>query len=919
MLTLGPIAFLQPWLLLGLVALPLIWLLLRAVPPAPRRITFPALRLLRDLHAREETPARTPWWLLLLRLLIAALIVIAAAQPILHAADREAGSGPLVLVIDNGWPSGVGWSDRVAAAEGILTTAERQGRPVVLLATAPPADGPIVAGLGDAADAQAALADLAPRPWPVDHAEALAALEASGLEPDSPIDAVWLTDGVESDGRRALADALDGAGSLRVLQPPEGSGANQAVLVRGSAPIEAGITFDLARAASAQAEELTLRLEDGAGAILARERLSLAADTSAASVSFRLPPTVINRAALARVEEASGAGGVYLLDPGNARRRVLVLTSGDTSDTQPLLADTYYLLRALEPFATVDTGAVAALPADGGDVPADIAILPDETPLTQTDRQRLDAFIETGGMVIRFAGPLLAAGNDGFVPSPLRPGDRVLSGSMSWTTPQGLRPFPDDSPFAGLPVPDDVTVSRQVLADPSRLGDARVWATLQDGTPLVTAASRGGGWLVLVHTTAGPEWSNLSLSGLYVDMLRRLMLTAAGEHRPAPGSTLPPHLTVDGHGAVGLAGPLVRPLTIPADGAVSVDPEHPPGLYGAEGGRVALNLASAVPELAPVGRWPFGATIETWQASTEQPLLPYLVALAVALAVADMIVVMFLSSALPGWRHRRGPASAALVAGIAVSLAAIASPTPLRAQEAPLDVDERAIEAANGLYFAYVVTGDPEVDAISESGLDGLSQFLAQRTAVEPSGAMGVDLERDELAFYPVLYWPITATQPGLSSDAAERVNSFMANGGLVLIDTRDAGLGDANNANLRRLTEDVAIPPLTPVPPDHVLTRAFYLLASFPGRYAGDEVWVVDADETVNDGVSPVVIGANDWAAAWAQEADGSHSFPVVPGGNRQRDYAYRFGVNLVMYALTGNYKADQVHIPAILERLGQ
>ncbi|MEQ9815379.1 MAG: DUF4159 domain-containing protein [Azospirillaceae bacterium] len=918
MLTVGPIAFLQPWLLLGLIALPLIWLLLRAVPPAPRRITFPALRLLRDLDAREETPARTPWWLLLLRLALAALIVIAAAQPVLHASDRGAGTGPLVLVVDNGWSAGVGWSERVSAADALLTTAERQGRAVVLLATAPPADGPIVASLGDAADARAALADLAPRPWPVDHAAALAALESAGLDPAVPVQAVWLTDGVESSDRRLLADALDRAGGLRLLVPPEGSDANQAVLLRAAEPIEAGIAFDVARASTDTTADLTLRLEDGAGAILAREPIAMPAEAAAARVAFRLPPTVINRASLARVEEIGGAGGVYLLDPGSARRRVLVLTSGDAPDTQPLLADSYYLLRALEPFATIDTGGLAALGEDAGQAPADIVILPDETPLTENDRERLAAFIEAGGMIIRFAGPLLAAGNDGLVPSPLRPGDRVLSGSMSWTTPQGLRPFPDDSPFAGLPVPSDVTVSRQVLADPSRLGDARVWATLEDGTPLVTASSRGGGWLVLVHTSAGPEWSDLALSGLYVDMLRRLMLTSAGEHRPAPGSTLPPHLTVDGHGAIGLAGPLTRPLTIPPDGAARVDPEHPPGLYGAEGGRVALNLASAVPALEPAGRWPFGTEIDTWRTSAEQPLLPHLIALAIALAVADMVVVMFLSGTLPGWRHRRGAATAALVVGVAVTLAGLAS-APLGAQDTPLAVDERAIEAANGLYFAYVMTGDPEIDAISESGLESLSQFLAQRTAVEPSGAMGVDLERDELAFYPVLYWPITASQPGLSSDAAERVNNFMANGGLVLIDTRDAGLGDANNANLRRLTEDVAIPPLTPVPPDHVLTRAFYLLATFPGRYAGDEVWVVDADETVNDGVSPVVIGANDWAAAWAQDADGGASFPVVPGGNRQRDYAFRFGVNLVMYALTGNYKADQVHVPAILERLGQ
>jgi len=117
----------------------------------------------------------------------------------------------------------------------------------------------------------------------------------------------------------------------------------------------------------------------------------------------------------------------------------------------------------------------------------------------------------------------------------------------------------------------------------------------------------------------------------------------------------------------------------------------------------------------------------------------------------------------------------------------------------------------------------------------------------------------------------------------------------------------------------EVPIPPLLPVPQDHVLTKSFYLLSQFPGRVTGGTVWVEARGNRYNDGVSSVIIGSNDWAGAWAVEADGAASFPVVPGGERQREMAYRFGVNWVMYALTGNYKTDQVHVPAIMERLGQ
>jgi uncharacterized protein DUF4159 len=143
------------------------------------------------------------------------------------------------------------------------------------------------------------------------------------------------------------------------------------------------------------------------------------------------------------------------------------------------------------------------------------------------------------------------------------------------------------------------------------------------------------------------------------------------------------------------------------------------------------------------------------------------------------------------------------------------------------------------------------------------------------------------------------------------------------LIDTRDSGSGagfaPGTESALQRVGQGLVVPPLAPLTTEHVLARAFYLLQDFPGRYTGDTVWVQRDQDRANDSVSPVIIGGNDWAAAWAVDSAGRNPYAVIPGGARQRTVAYRFGVNLVMYALTGNYKGDQVHVPAILQRLGQ
>jgi hypothetical protein len=237
-----------------------------------------------------------------------------------------------------------------------------------------------------------------------------------------------------------------------------------------------------------------------------------------------------------------------------------------------------------------------------------------------------------------------------------------------------------------------------------------------------------------------------------------------------------------------------------------------------------------------------------------------------------------------------------------------------------------------------VITGDREVDAVSKAGLEGLTLFLAQRTALEAAEPIGLNPARDELAFFPLIYWPVV---PGLAKPPAAalaRIDAYMKQGGTILFDTRDAisappGPGGEMRGPgmvaLRTILSSLDIPELEPAPRDHVLTKTFFLLRDFPGRFNTGQLWVealpADSEEDptrparAGDGVSSILITSNDFAGAWAMRPDGQPMLPLVPGDPRQREFAFRAGVNIVMYALTGNYKTDQVHVPALLERLGQ
>lgn len=911
MLSIGALSFTVPWLLLALAALPVLWWLLRAVPPAPSQVAFPAIRLLFGLPQHEETPHRTPWWLLALRLLLASLVILALAHPVLDPGRVLRTSGPLVLVIDNDWSAGDGWTERQEAAAALIDEAARENRSVYIATTARTAGRtPEPLRPMSPAEARDRIRSIAPQPWTAEHAPVREQIETLRL--DGPANAVWLSSGLEDPdtGTAPLAEALQRLGALRVVHPVP---ADQPLVIALSENAPDGIRVRVTRAESEGARGGALVATDEGGRLLGRTAFTFDDGAATAEVLLAMPSELRNRIARVGIENASHAGAVMLFDE-SLRQRPVGIVSGDTAQVdQPLIGNAFYLNRALEPFAELRNGAVAALL----ERQLAVMVLSDIGNLTETEISQLESWIDGGGVLVRFAGPNLADGSDRLLPVDLRRGGRVFGGVMSWDQPARLAPFDATSPFAGLRTSDEVIVRRQVLAQPSPQLAGKTWARLEDGTPLVTGERRGDGWLVLFHTTANAEWSSLAFSGLYVDMLRRLIALSQGVASDSIAARpLPPLAILDGFGRLSEPLPDSRPLPAGSDADLAPGPRTPPGFYGVDQSRRAINLG---PHLAPKIFDDHAPGVETvaYGPSQQRPLKVWLLVAAFGLLLFDFLISLVLRGLTP--RLSRGAATAAICLALAGGLLATTA-SPGWAQSS----DRFALEATKDTRLAYVLTGDTKVDETSRAGLAGLGQILARRTSIEPGAPVGLDVERDELAFFPLIYWPMTDRQAPLSDRARARLNDFMRNGGTILFDTRDqnlSGIGGVGpgTQTLRGLVQGLDIPALIEVPADHVMTKAFYLLHQFPGRWEGGRLFVQKPDERVNDGVSSVIIGANDFAAAWAIDNTGRPMFSVVPGSARQRELAFRFGVNLVMYALTGNYKADQVHVDEILERLGQ
>jgi Domain of unknown function (DUF4159) len=266
----------------------------------------------------------------------------------------------------------------------------------------------------------------------------------------------------------------------------------------------------------------------------------------------------------------------------------------------------------------------------------------------------------------------------------------------------------------------------------------------------------------------------------------------------------------------------------------------------------------------------------------ERPLAGWLFGAAGLLLAIDLLIALFLIGKLP--RFRRASAVAAM-------LIALLAPLEARAQDAN--------DPTQTLRLAYVRTGDSRIDRASEQGLRALTAILTQRTSVEPGPPVAIDLARDDLSAYPFIYWPAPPSPRRLPDAALQNVDRYLAIGGLLLVDTRDSG-AQQRGQPARAMLSGIDVPPLELVTTEHVLARAFYLMRSFPGRAQSAQLWAESSSAASSrDGVASIFVGDGDWASAWSGQAGVS---------DRQRELSLRFGV-----------KADQVHVPALLERMGE
>lgn len=894
-------SFLNPMLLSFMAAIPVLWWLMRLLPPPVRKIRFPAAFLLVDEVPRETTASRMPWWIFILRALAVFLFVLSFAHPVFDRETVIAGNGGAVaIVIDNGWASAAHWDERISVANRLLTKIAQSDRSVLILPTAPDAETAKLPtpAIMSADEARSYLSVLKPMPWSVDQKEAADIL--SSIAAAQPVSqAVYIGDGVAYPSSNAFLDSLAAGPGLTIVNLPD---TNTPILLEKQESNRKSLEFTMHRLSSERDHAVNIRaLAENGGLVDQKTVLFSGGDTSV-SFDWQMPDEQMMRVARYEAGSQPMASATYYLQ-NKAAAWAGILTDGTVNPDNSILSDSYYLKRALQEDYGLQFGNLSTLMEKH----MPVILWPDSVLLTDEDRQLLQEWVLNGGRLIRFSGVNLVAGaeKDTLLPVPLRREERVMKNGLTGQEPLHIKDISIDSPLSGLEIPSDVTITRQALALPTPEVFEKTWVSLDDGTPLVTAATKEKGDIILIHTTAGPSGSTLAYSGFYVEMLGRLISGFSTDaQNVAASGNLVLKRKIDAFGRLQSLNAREKNISVSSNNNMFPSPETPPGFYeGAEGVYIS-NLGSHIAGMMQRDYVPSSATVMSMDVSSRgDNIRQFLLGAALALFLLDIAVK---------WIVIRGismkPFAAMIFALVMMTV------TPAGAQQKP-----SPSEMAAGVYVGHLKTGDQQLDNLAHRGLQGLQEVIRMRSTIDMRGVVAVDPEQDDLSFYPMLYWPLTSRQAPLTQKAMLSLQAYMRQGGLLMIDTRDGGDGDAARQTLQRMLSVIAIPALAEVTPDHILSRSFYLLKSWPGVTASQHVWVEKEPDPNNDSVTSIIVGGNDWAAAWSMDATDRQRFAITPDGEAQREMAYRFGMNVMMMALAGNYKSDQIHVNEMLKRFGK
>ncbi len=908
--------FLSPFMLGFLLLLPALWWLLKIIPPKPKHVKFAGTFLLKDIKEKDHEKRSMPLWLLLLRMAIITLFIIAFAGPFYNNQEQtDKASAPIsIIIIDNGWSAAQNWSAIKSDLTSLSKKRALENEETLYLLTTTKASNQALEpkplnGLNDIAGT---IETLSVNPWQNTFIHVQKQMN-SLTKRHADFNLYYMDDGYLGEQEIDFLNAQDNLNFYTVKDATAlimiDKNTNEAPSIYNalnSDDVFRDASHRLVKSRNDAIDQGTILLNTRANTNIPSPFEFAEDETRHPIKTGELPEDIADQVKALSIQGQNHLGGSYHFTQDSAPKTIGLL-GNDLGDKRDFLNGYFYIDKALSPFHTIIYGDVNALTDK-----ADVIIMTDTDLLTENTVPLLESFMTKGGIVIRFADDDLADGKfKELSPVTLRTTNRQLGSSFSWETPQKISHYNEETIFNTLPLSQDITITRQLLAEPSLALQNKSWAFLEDGTPIITATEKENGWLFLYHSNLDPAWSNLALSGVFQEQLKKIVTLSYRNNKTSTAQNNKYFYVTKRYTGFGeLQDPKGYEARITTENTINkLSDTIPPGVYSNGFETRILQLSDSIKSPPPVTDNTL-SDIKSTESVEYYGGLNFITYKHLLMILALLFITIEAFWYCGFFKRLKAISVVVVMLFVGFTFHTTEAHASQGKKDSPAYLSSHAV-------LAYVITGDATIDRLSKFGLEALVRETKRRTIADVEAVKGINIERDVLNFYPFIYWPLTNTQQPVSKETAAKINNYVSRGGTIFFDTRDGYAGEtAINSSLQSVISNLPIPTLNKLSDDHVLKRSFYIIKETPGLYDRKTIWYVPTQSTDNDGVTPYVIGGNDWASIWATDPAGR---PMTQLKNKayQRELAYRFGVNMVLYALTGNYKDDQIHIPFILERL--
>ncbi len=892
------IGFANFYALFGLLLTPIIWIIVKAFPPKPKSYNFSSFFLLEKIDYDAPKNQKTPLWLVVFRIFFFILIVLFFSKPFLKNNNSfgDKKYEKYLIVVDTGWSMAKDWNKYKELVQEISQEAEKNKKKILFFHSK----------LNSYKDVKTFetnyafrnyLENLYPLPLQFKEGSLDKLIQDESLFKNSKIFIISSKFDFHNFNSYYKKFSLikNNSNNYYYISPLD------TILIINSLKVTKDkIICEVLRLGENNLEQkFFLNIKTVNNEIVYKNKHIMKENENKKIINLSFPTEVFNQIKSIRIVGQNHAGAIYYFDDFSKKKNIAILNDNEFYKESPLLSPVYYIKKSLEAKHNIKIEKIDNIIKQKFST----IIIPETVIIPNEYNKKLNEWLLEGGTLIRFSGERLVEEKSNFLPSQGTYSKiRNIEGQLTINNNLFISDFEKDSIFTGLQIPKDITINKQLIFD-SYPKQINVLAKLNDNTPLVSMKKLGEGKIILFHIGANNNWSNLPISSLFPDMINRVLLFSKN-YNSSDLKNLTLNKEMDGFGNLVLPKKIITFDSFDKLKTLKPSTNNPPGKYENNQISIALNLSTNINQQQ--SEKVYTNILSNYSFKNTKDLSSIILKIILTMFILDILLTIMIKNNVNFSKIFAKRNNLILIILFFLTLIKLDS------------------VSANETFLAYIKIENTKINNISENGLETIRNLLTTRTSINPKGVIGLDIKSDHIYRYPFIYWPLTKNLLSIKKPEIIKIKNYLNNGGIFFFDIigfsrKNLNLKEKKFQEIRNFLNAIGANELSIIPEGHTLTKSFYLLNKFPGKWDNRILFVENSNLQYKDGVSSVILGFNDWAKAWAVDNNNLPLFPVVPGGERQRELSYRFGINIAMYALTGNYKSDQIHSKSILKRLSK